>query len=233
MRCNRCWIYGRTAGRSITTLLPKVPSIGVGTRSVGRAVYSSIWINCARWFRMIREARQVWFHDFMFVQTETQIPKIPWSSLRDNPRNEEVGWNYIQDERNPWPVEGRIWLQDRIGANPALQNRFIKDGSVSEWDREKIGKYLDAVVCFRGLLLVLMHMTGGQPAPPQFFYRVQHRDSYTYYDPQTGFEARGHYKMDPSHYINGLKVKAHLNWADRSDEPTPFISVFDNYGISN
>ncbi|KAI4283520.1 MAG: hypothetical protein L6R38_002101 [Xanthoria sp. 2 TBL-2021] len=66
-------------------------------------------------------------------------------------------------------------------------------------------------------------------SPPQFFYRVQHQGSYTYYHPHTGFEARGHYKMDPSHYINGSKVRSHLKWADRPIEPTPFISVFDNY----
>lgn len=68
-------------------------------------------------------------------------------------------------------------------------------------------------------------------SPPQFFYRVQHQGSYTYYHPHTGFEARGHYKMDPSHYINGSKVRSHLKWADRPIEPTPFISVFDNYGM--
>ncbi|KAL8754824.1 MAG: hypothetical protein Q9199_004067 [Rusavskia elegans] len=35
--------------------------------------------------------------------------------------------------------------------------------------------------------------------------------------------------MDPSHYINVSKVRGRLKWADRPIEPTPFISVFDNY----
>ncbi|KAL8924843.1 MAG: hypothetical protein Q9172_002508 [Xanthocarpia lactea] len=71
------------------------------------------------------------------------------------------------------------------------------------------------------------------PPPPPYFYRVQHHTSYTYYNPQKGFEANAHYHMDHSHYINGLKVRAHLNWADRSIQPTPFISIFDNYDDAN
>ncbi|CRG90827.1 hypothetical protein PISL3812_07873 [Talaromyces islandicus] len=45
-----------------------------------------------------------------------------------------------------------------------------------------------------------------------------------------GFQAHGHYLMDLSHWLNKGKIERHLNWSDRSTEPTPFISVFDNYG---
>ena len=34
---------------------------------------------------LIRETREVLFHDLMLIQSEAEIPVIPWSSLRDNP----------------------------------------------------------------------------------------------------------------------------------------------------
>ncbi|PKY02316.1 hypothetical protein P168DRAFT_284037 [Aspergillus campestris IBT 28561] len=54
------------------------------------------------------------------------------------------------------------------------------------------------------------------PIPPRF-YRVQHNGSYTIFDHADGFESRGHYQMAYAFWLN-------------KDEPTPFISVFDNLG---
>jgi hypothetical protein len=59
-------------------------------------------------------------------------------------------------------------------------------------------------------------------APTQF-YRVQYDTSFTQFD-SDGFEAKGR-------GINSAKLMDHLNWAARPDLPTPFISVFDNFGI--
>ena len=64
---------------------------------------------------------------------------------------------------------------------------------------------------------------------PRHFYRVQSNKSYTLYDKDDGFEANGHYHMMYCHWLNKGKVECHLNWHDRSKQPTPFISVFDNY----
>ncbi|KAL8784970.1 MAG: hypothetical protein Q9213_003631 [Squamulea squamosa] len=66
-------------------------------------------------------------------------------------------------------------------------------------------------------------------APPNPFYRVAHNRSFTIYHPVYGFESKGHYHMNPSHFITKRKVQGHLTWSDRPNEPTPFISVFDNY----
>ncbi|KAI1496141.1 hypothetical protein F5X99DRAFT_414386 [Biscogniauxia marginata] len=63
---------------------------------------------------------------------------------------------------------------------------------------------------------------------PKYFYRVQWCHSFTFYDNPDGFAARGHYWMDYSHWLNKNKIEHHLNWKDRSEQPTPFISIFDN-----
>jgi hypothetical protein len=64
---------------------------------------------------------------------------------------------------------------------------------------------------------------------PKRFYRVQSDRSFTLYDATDGFKAQGHYHMGNSHWINKGKFQRHLDWSDRSDEPTPFISLFDNW----
>jgi len=59
-------------------------------------------------------------------------------------------------------------------------------------------------------------------------YRVQHERSFTHYEPSIGFVAKGFYWMDYSHWFNPRKVRKHLDRDDRSLEPSPFISLFDN-----
>ncbi|PLB39040.1 uncharacterized protein BDW47DRAFT_124961 [Aspergillus candidus] len=68
---------------------------------------------------------------------------------------------------------------------------------------------------------------------PARFYRVQHDGSYTIFDHVDGFESPGHYQMAYSFWLNRGKLESHLNWKARSDQPTPFISVFDNLGDAN
>ena len=65
--------------------------------------------------------------------------------------------------------------------------------------------------------------------PPRL-YRVQHDKSFTMYSPDFGFEARGHYHMSASHWLNEGTIARHLDWKDESEQPTPFISMFDDIG---
>ncbi len=65
--------------------------------------------------------------------------------------------------------------------------------------------------------------------PPQTLYRVQHSTSFTKYDDVKGFEANGHYATDYSEWINLSKVQNHLDPNDKSCEPSPFISLFENF----
>ena len=97
--------------------------------------------------------------------------------MRDNPRNEEAGWSYIEDDRNDWPVDGSTWIHDQIGRSQQLQRRFIKDSDQVEWKQQEIERYLGQVAVFRGNLLVLMHMTGGQPARAPEILSIQRCNS--------------------------------------------------------
>lgn len=75
-------------------------------------------------------------------------------------------------------------------------------------------------------------MNNIEPVPLTLF-RVQHGSSFTYHDENEGFVAKGHYWMDYSHWVNPTKVRKHLDWWDKSSEPSPFISLFSNLRKAN
>ena len=58
-------------------------------------------------------------------QEEHELPAIPWDELRDDPANAQPGWNFVQDRRNPWPVDGQWWLFDRL--MKSTQYQFLQD----------------------------------------------------------------------------------------------------------
>ncbi|OGM48684.1 hypothetical protein ABOM_001966 [Aspergillus bombycis] len=46
-------------------------------------------------------------------------------------------------------------------------------------------------------------------------------------------EARGHYHMSLSHWLNRAKIEEHLDWHRCLIQPSPFISVFNNEHDAN
>jgi superfamily II DNA helicase RecQ len=105
------------------------------------------------------------------------MPEIPWDALHDDPTNGEVGWNFIHDQRSRLPIDGQEWLYQRIQRQPKLRDRFVRADAVSGLDRERVRDYMRGVARFRGLLLILMHITGGQPARGTEILSVRHRNT--------------------------------------------------------
>jgi hypothetical protein len=100
-----------------------------------------------------------------------QWPVIPWHSLFDNPTEGAAGWNFLQDSRTPWPVTGRTWLVDRLGAEPAVARAFTTQGAVSP---NKLQKYFQQVARFKEKLAVAVHLTGSAPARVPELLSIQH-----------------------------------------------------------
>jgi len=144
-------------------------------------VYKNIQFIMAELRKMVEEltmkSRQMLFEKLMFVENEQDAPMIPWSALRDNPVNQEQGWNFIRDERNPWLVDGSRWLQDRIQSYPEIQRGFIRSGEQLRWNKPVIRAYMSRVVEFRQRLLALFHIIGGQPARGPEILSVRHSNS--------------------------------------------------------
>lgn len=99
----------------------------------------------------------------------------PWERT---PAGIHEGSYFIQDRRNAevWPVAGEDWLIERIFMDGRLREEFVRDEEAGEatdggepaktqpWQVARVEKWMRAVVQFKEILLILMHITGGGPA---------------------------------------------------------------------
>jgi superfamily II DNA or RNA helicase len=90
-----------------------------------------------------------------------ELPAVPWQSMCDNPVNQTPGWSFLKDRRTRWPVDGRTWMLDRVEESQDLRKKFYIKGEMS---RVKVRRYVRTADDLLEKLLVLLHMTGGQPA---------------------------------------------------------------------
>jgi hypothetical protein len=97
--------------------------------------------------------------------------------MRDNPTDEQPGWNFLKDHRTHMPAEGERWLFERVGRNTRTQDRFMKLETCSGIDWEAVEQYIGRIVEFREKLAVLMHIAGGQPARGPEILSVQHSNT--------------------------------------------------------
>lgn len=109
-----------------------------------------------------------------------QLPQVKMEELMDNAAEMRVGWSFVEDGRNTEAfggVNGKDWINSRIVRVPALREEFVdmpatmaaraagQQGPRSVvWRAERIEQYRQRLEAHRRDLLVLMHMTGGQPA---------------------------------------------------------------------
>lgn len=124
----------------------------------------------------VEETRRALLEHVLFVDGRPALPAVPWDALYDDPTNGEIGWQFVHDQRSQMPTDGREWLYNRVKDQEGLQNRFVRTGSECGYDRERIADRMRQVARFQGLLLVLMHITGGQPARRSDILSVRHRN---------------------------------------------------------
>ena len=127
--------------------------------------------------QLVEDSRRALFEDVLFVPSREDVPSIPWEALHDNPSNRELGWSWIQDQRSRLPTDGREWLYERVQSREDLQDRFVSGESEGGYHRERVRDWMRQVARFRGLLLVLMHITGGQPARGTEILSCRHRNT--------------------------------------------------------
>ena len=126
--------------------------------------------------RLVEEAKKLLFNELMMA--DSQKPAIDWESMVDNPTESRVGWSFLDDERTKWAVDGQWWLYERMIKEQHLREQFIDEsGSGSGGSRGGRGRgrspklkedaaeaYQRHVDRFKELLLILMHVCGGQLA---------------------------------------------------------------------
>lgn len=124
--------------------------------------------------QLITTARGHLLVELMFDPSPESLPLIPWTELRDDVVNNEVGWSCLQDPRSPWPVEGDHWLFERIQHDDRLRRSFLQGERLSE---AAVKDWTHHITRFRELLLVLVHFTAGQPARAPELLSLRYRNT--------------------------------------------------------
>lgn len=108
------------------------------------------------------------------------VPRFSLYKLRDNPSITAFGWNFLSDERNQDQLPRQDdWFLKRVLGSERLQEQFccldIWDEVV--WDMKSIQEYCKTVNAFLETLLLLIHITGGQPARGSEITSLQHSNT--------------------------------------------------------
>jgi hypothetical protein len=109
------------------------------------------------------------------------VPQVLLYRLHDNHSNEKKGWNFLQDQRNADQLQqgGNRWLLDRVLENDWLRDEMLAMSPESQlqWKKKAVQAYFDKVDAFLERLLLLVHMTGGQPPRGTELIGLQHSNS--------------------------------------------------------
>lgn len=92
------------------------------------------------------------------------VPPLSLRSLVDNPAVSAPGWSFVQDSRNEMLQCLSRWLLDRVVENDWLRKDFlVTPGATVQWREGAVATYLAQVKQFLKRVLLLVHITGGQP----------------------------------------------------------------------
>ncbi|EED20833.1 conserved hypothetical protein [Talaromyces stipitatus ATCC 10500] len=115
----------------------------------------------------IRQAQQSLETLFLLHDEETRedvVPIIPLSRLKDDPTESRCGWNFLQDVQNTEALpNGQRWLLNYVLKTEWLQEEFLDIQQPSHQ--------------FLELLLLLCHITGGQPARGTEILSLRHHNT--------------------------------------------------------
>ncbi|RYO95418.1 hypothetical protein DL764_007702 [Monosporascus ibericus] len=95
---------------------------------------------------------------------ELVVPPLSLRSLVDNPAERTPGWSFVGHPANILLHGRERWLLDRVLDNEWLRKDFLNVPGRPQWRHHAVRQYLLAVEEYLGRLLLLVHMTGGQPA---------------------------------------------------------------------
>ena len=115
-------------------------------------------------------------------ERETVVPLLSLHQLQDNPTHNQRGWNFLHDRRNRdiLTVNGERWLMDRLLQSDSLRGEFLeirKHDIQVVWRLSAVDKYLQQVDRFLHRLLLLVHITGGQPIRATELLSLRHSNT--------------------------------------------------------
>jgi hypothetical protein len=131
------------------------------------------------------------------------IPKPELSCLRDDPNRSKAGESFLDDPANKdHPVcKHPKFLLRRIKDNVYLQRRFLTDNEWIIWNPKAVRSYLYLTHSFLRRMLLLIYMTGGQPARATELLLLRWRNS-PYGDIRNMFIENGQVMFVTSYHKN-------------------------------
>jgi hypothetical protein len=109
------------------------------------------------------------------------VPQVFLRRLQDNHSNKAKGWNFLQDQRNADQLQqgSNRWLLNRVLENDWLRDKMLAMSPESQlqWKKKAVQAYFDKVDAFLERLLLLIHMTGGQPPRGTELIGLQHSNT--------------------------------------------------------
>ncbi|ESU08354.1 hypothetical protein FGSG_11579 [Fusarium graminearum PH-1] len=105
------------------------------------------------------------------------VPSLSLRSLADNPAESAPGWSFICHPKNKALHGHEKWLLNRILQTSWLRNDFFRVPKRAIWREQTVSKYVTNVDRFLERLLLLIHITGGQPARGTELLSIRHRNS--------------------------------------------------------
>ncbi|EDN03549.1 predicted protein [Histoplasma mississippiense (nom. inval.)] len=113
---------------------------------------------------------------------EVVVPRLVLAQLADSPTNNQRGWNFLRAPQNckALPTTGERWLLDRVLTTDRLRAEWVavrpSDHQVV-WDTAVVDDYLQQVDGFLEQLLLVVHLTGGQPARATELLSIRHSNT--------------------------------------------------------
>ncbi|SCO76826.1 uncharacterized protein FRV6_01038 [Fusarium oxysporum] len=112
--------------------------------------------------------------DLVAAERKHIVPQFSLRSVVDDPSEGAPGWNFTCHPQNEVLHGHRRWICGRILKEAFLRWDFFEDESTGKWRLQTVGRYLSTVNAFLERLLLLVHITGGQPARGTELLCIQH-----------------------------------------------------------
>jgi len=115
---------------------------------------------------LLHEAQALCVNELLLQRTaRAPIPSVDWDSLRDDPSNSSVGWNFLQDRRSRWPLDGDTWLWQLSQQTAVLRPIFWPERARGAAPPKSALAYhewlIESYVGFHCLLVPILHMSAG------------------------------------------------------------------------
>jgi hypothetical protein len=128
---------------------------------------------------LLATTRQRLVEELMFIVHRVgdwraeDMPRFDMASIVDNHATMDEGFSFIHDARNPWPVDGKRWLGQRLFTEAHVRARFMEDSEERKFNPDAVESYLRQVRRWKEEILVLIHMSAGAPARATELVSVQ------------------------------------------------------------